>query len=415
MSTLDIKVKIVLIVSLQIFLIVSSFLTLVYIENEWLVLGNSINHAGLNRFLSANVMLDLHNLHSHYTGNDSMSSLNALKDNMELLKNGGYADAVKIKPLPDDLLPYWETTYSDLIAFEKNIDLYNSPGKNTAEGHAEIDLNYENLLKSSDILTSEISMFLQKIDTLLINLQVTLLLINSLVHVLLLKFILRILKKESDEKTKLEKFAIIGKLGASISHDLRNPLTVIKGSVELLKLKKDAPLSELEEKQFTKISKSIDDISYLISDLLNFTKISDQHLQETGLLEIIQSSMDEIKIPENVKIKIPENDSKVKVDKIRIQTVISNLIKNSIDSIDGEGIISIQFTDGFDDVLLTLTDTGSGISSKDLPHIFEPLFTTKIHGTGLGLSNCKRIIEQHRGTIEVLNNPTRFLIRLPKK
>jgi len=410
---LNLKEKIVLIVSLQVLLIISSFLVLVYIEQEWLILGNSINQAGLNRFLSANVMLDLHSSYNHSFG-DRTSSLNSLRENVYLLKYGGTINNEKIKPLPDELMPYWEDVFFDLEILEKNIEEYNSPGGNTVERHAVIDLNYKTLLTSSDILTSKISLFLQKIDTLSINLQMGFLVINSLVHVLLLNFIFGILKKESEEKIKLEKFAIIGKFGASISHDLRNPLTVIKGSIDILKLKKDKPLSELEEKQFAKISQSIDDISYLTNDILDFARMPNLDLQEIGLLEIIKNSIDEIQIPSSIEIKIPKNDSKIKVDRIKIQSVISNLIKNSIDSIDGEGSISIKLTDGLDDVLLTFTDSGSGIPSDVFPHVFEPLFTTKMHGTGLGLSSCRRIIEQHGGTIEVLNNPTRFFIYLPK-
>jgi signal transduction histidine kinase len=408
------KEKVFFIVLIQVILIVTSFLVLVYIESEWLIVGNSINHAGFNRYLSASIMLDLHSSENHYFKDNQSNSIQSLRENILLLKNGGEVDGSKLRPIPDELLPYWNIVYDDFEIFEKNISLYDLPEGKTIERHSEIDLNYNSLLNSSDELTSKFSNFLERVDILLIQLQIILLLVNSTVHVLLVFIIFRILNKASEEKIKLEKFATIGQMGASISHDLRNPLAVIKGSMDILKLKKEKPLSKLEEKQFTKISNSVDDITYLTNDILNFTKTTNLNLQEIGLLKLIQDSMDEISVPDRIEIKIPKNNIKIKVDEIKMKSVISNLIKNAIDSIDGKGAISIEATDGLDDVLLIVTDSGSGIPSEKISHIFEPLFTTKIHGTGLGLANCKRIIEQHGGTIDVLNNPTRFFIHLPK-
>ena len=408
------KEKVASIVLIQIILIVSSFLLLVYIESEWLILGNSINNAGLNRFLSANVMLDIHSIELHYPNDNSLSPLEALRENILLLKNGGTVNEQSIKPIPDELLPYWNNVYVDYENFEKSVSLYLSSEAKSVEHNSELNLKYESLLKSTDMLTSQFTTVLERIDMLLIQLQIILLVVNSTVHVFLIFVIFRILNKESNEKIKLEKFATIGQLGALVAHDIRNPLTVIKGSFDLIRLKRDPPLDEKEKKLFEKISTSIDQIEYRTKDILDFTKTPELNLEETGLLRIINDSLSEISIPNRIKIKIPENDFKIKVDKLKIQSVISNLVKNAIEAIDGDGKIYIKLKDKDRNVFLSVTDSGSGIDSENIDDVFEPLFTRKITGFGLGLTGCKKIIEQHGGKISVSANPTSFLIKLPK-
>ena len=94
--------------------------------------------------------------------------------------------------------------------------------------------------------------------------------------------------------------------------------------------------------------------------------------------------------------------------------VLSNLIKNASQAIEGNGEISIRIIDKKDDVLIEIEDSGLGIPESVLPKIFEPLFTTKQSGTGLGLASCKSIVERHHGVLTVRNNPTVFTIHLPK-
>ena len=184
------KEKVASIVLIQIILIMSSFLLLVYIESEWLILGNSINNAGLNRFLSANVMLDIHSIEIHYPNDNSLSPLEALRENILLLKNGGTVNEQSIKPIPDELLPYWNNVYVDYENFEKSVSLYLSSEAKSVEHNSELNLKYASLLKSSDMLTSQFSAVLERIDMLLIQLQIILLVVNSTVHVFLIFVIL---------------------------------------------------------------------------------------------------------------------------------------------------------------------------------------------------------------------------------
>ena len=278
----------------------------------------------------------------------------------------------------------------------------------------EVDNNGRTLIQSSDVLVSKISSFLVKIDTLLINLQILFILINTIAHVLLVLLIFRILNKHANEKISLEKFVIIGKIGASIAHDLRNPLTAIKGSFEILKIKKHNMDETFERKQYQKIDDSIKKIEYLTKDILDFTKDTELNKEKISFLELIQKTINEFRIPSSIKINLPIHDYKIHVDKIKLQNVISNLIRNSLDEIRENGSITIDLNENNDYVIFTIEDSGKILSEKELPQIFESLYTTKQTGTGLGLMICKKIIEQHGGTITVSVNPTTFTVSLPK-
>ena len=402
-------------VGLQIALIASSFLTLVYLESEWLELGTSIDYAGLNRFLTVNTILETHSLDFNSQVLEKPESLEKLKENLLLIKEGGKKNNNFVKKLPSELEKDWEKTYEDYVNFEKSISIFlTSNPDNRLELQIEVDNNGRILIQSSDILVSEITLFLLKIDAFIINLQIVLLLVNTIVHVLLVLLIFRILNNFANEKISLEKFAIIGKIGANIAHDLRNPLTVIKGSFEILKMKNHNMEKTFEKKQYQKIDDSIKKIEYLTKDILDFAKTKELNKEKISFLELIQEAIDEFKIPSTIKINLPIHDYKIHVDKIKFQNVISNLIKNSLDEICENGNITIDLHENDDNVLFTIEDSGNTLSEKELPQIFEPLYTTKQTGTGLGLMICKKIIEQHGGTINVSVNPTTFTVSLPK-
>ena len=102
-------------------------------------------------------------------------------------------------------------------------------------------------------------------------------------------------------------------------------------------------------------------------------------------------------------------------DHEKILVVFVNIILNAVQSIgQKDGHVLITLTETSSDVLLEIKNSGPDISQKDLEHIFDPLFTTKLEGTGLGLSSCKNIIEQHNGSIKATSGPVVFSIRLPK-
>src|SRR3972149_11151295 len=122
-----------------------------------------------------------------------------------------------------------------------------------------------------------------------------------------------------------------------------------------------------------------------------------------------------IKKSDKIIVNLPKNDVHIVCDPHLLEVVFDNLLFNSVQAIAEKGKVTISISDNKDeDVIIEVQDTGVGISEDDFPKIFDPLFTTKQNGTGLGLASCKSIVEAHRGTITVKTNPTRFFVKLPK-
>lgn len=117
-------------------------------------------------------------------------------------------------------------------------------------------------------------------------------------------------------------------------------------------------------------------------------------------------------MPTTVTIHLPEHDVELQCDAVKIQSVFGNLIGNAIYAMDNRGQIIIKINESITDVKISIIDSGSGIPNYILPHIFEPLFTSKPIGAGLGI--YKNIVEQHHGKIYVTNDPTTFTVELPK-
>jgi len=217
----------------------------------------------------------------------------------------------------------------------------------------------------------------------------------------------------SQEILRQEKMSIIGKIGATIAHDIRNPLTSLIGSLEILKMKKHI-LTEDEKKCYSQIQDSVKRIEYLVSDILDFSQTRDLVKTDSSILKLISKAIEEVKIPSDIKISLPKYDVILRVDEVKITSVLANLLKNSVEAIGDKGTISIGLKDYPREAEIIITDSANALSLDAISKIFEPLYTTKANGTGLGLSSCKNIITQHGGKINVSVNPTTFTITLPK-
>jgi len=208
----------------------------------------------------------------------------------------------------------------------------------------------------------------------------------------------------------------IGKLSARIAHDLRNPLMIIKTAIELMKKKGICEHSDASD-YFSKIDKAITRISHQIEEVLDFVEPKPLCIQRFSILEIIKSSVSKTTKFENLVITLPHKDFFIMCDIKKLEIVFYNLITNAIQAMNNDGKIVIGIVDIGNDILITIEDNGSGIPDDKLPKIFDPLFTTREIGTGLGLPCCKNIVEKHEGIIDVktiLNKGTTFLIKLPK-
>ena len=136
-------------------------------------------------------------------------------------------------------------------------------------------------------------------------------------------------------------------------------------------------------------------------------------METHSIHEILNSTIADISKPEKIKIDTKGPDVKIDCDFEGLKIVLINLITNAIQSIGTEGTIKINIVEKTNFVLIEVEDSGPGIPESNLSTIFDPLFTTKKEGTGLGLVSCKSLIELHNGTISVKNNPTTFTITLP--
>lgn len=211
---------------------------------------------------------------------------------------------------------------------------------------------------------------------------------------------------------KTEKLSVIGILAARLSHDMRNPLSIILVSLENIKMMYCK--NETDMKHFDRIERAMDRITHQIDDVLGFIRKEPMKFEKTKISEIIADSLDSINLPNRIYFEISKNDFEFQCDKKRLSVAIANLLLNAIQGIDGKGTIKIDYTDTKEDIIIKIEDSGKGITSGILDNIFEPLFTTKQQGTGLGLASVKSIIEGHGGTISVKSPPTIFTITLPK-
>jgi signal transduction histidine kinase len=216
----------------------------------------------------------------------------------------------------------------------------------------------------------------------------------------------------SQEIIKSEKLSAIGQLSSRMAHDIRNPLTIIRISLENIKL--NYGVNESQDKSFKKIVRSIDRITHQIDGVLDFVKGHTPLLRTVKFSEIIADSIDSLVIPDDLELITPKNDVTFLVDKRLFTVAMINLILNAIQAVNNKGTIEITIEENKDTVIIQVKDSGIGISSENLDKIFEPLFTTKLSGTGLGLVGVKSIIESHQGKISVTSPPTVFTISLPK-
>lgn len=211
-----------------------------------------------------------------------------------------------------------------------------------------------------------------------------------------------------------ERLQVMGELSARVAHDLRNPLGVIKNAIELMEMSSKKGYDEKMIKRITMIKNASNRMLRQINDVLDFVHTRPLELENYSLVKIIDSAL-KFSVPKNIKISKPKNDVNILCDNKQLEVVFSNLINNAIQAIEGQGELKIRINFNENDVEIEIEDSGTGIPEENKNKIFDPLFTTKSSGTGLGLVSCKNIIEQHNGKISFRNNPTVFTIKLPKK
>ena len=233
------------------------------------------------------------------------------------------------------------------------------------------------------------------------------------------------LEKSAVKLAKGEREQAWREMAKQVAHEIKNPLTPMKLNVQYLKrLYKDIPQEEFEER-LSKISSSlieqIDTLSNIATEFSNFARMPDPILEEVDMLSVIGNCEQLYSDKEEVKINIENvaQNTKVKADKDQMLRVFNNLVKNAIQAIPDQQnskSIVVRVEQNQKNVLITVKDNGIGIKEMDKNRIFEPKFTTKSSGMGLGLAIIKNIIENYNGTITFnseLGNGTEFIVSFP--
>ena len=222
------------------------------------------------------------------------------------------------------------------------------------------------------------------------------------------------IRDKTNKLIQAERLSAIGEISARLAHDLRNPLTVIKGTVEIIKAKNKKIDTEFSSKQIEMMERAVSRMSNQIDEVLDFVKIQTLHATKNSLFETIGLSVTKIKKSADFSINVVGNNVQFVYDADKLEVVFDNVITNAVEAINEKGQIDIRVNDNSNEIVIEIEDSGTGVPEELLTKIFEPLFTTKQRGTGLGLASCKRIIEQHGGSINVKSKPSMFIIKLPK-
>ncbi|MEO5908767.1 MAG: CHASE3 domain-containing protein [Ginsengibacter sp.] len=228
------------------------------------------------------------------------------------------------------------------------------------------------------------------------------------------------LNTELIELRRLEKYVVTGRIARVIAHEVRNPLTNINLACEQLQSEINA--DESTKMLFTMISRNSERINQLVSDLLNTTRVAELTFSEASINKILDETIDlaqdrielnQIKIVKNYASNIPL----ISVDIEKIKIAFLNIIVNAIEAKSENGIIQISTEAKNGNCVVKISDNGKGMAKPEVERLFEPYFTTKEKGNGLGLANSQNIVLGHEGNISVeseYGKGTTFTIILKK-
>jgi len=225
------------------------------------------------------------------------------------------------------------------------------------------------------------------------------------------------LQAAQEELVRKEKLAVLGQLAGGVGHELRNPLGVISNAVYFLKtILSDADATAKEYLDF--ISTEVGNAEKIVTDLLSFPNIKPALKEEVKILDLVREALARYASPQNIQttLNISPDLPPICVDPHQISQVLVNLFLNGYQAMPDGGILTIDAALKKNQVLISVRDTGCGIPPKNIKKIFEPLFTTKLRGIGLGLSLSKNLVEINSGTIEVESEEgkgSRFTISFP--
>jgi len=230
---------------------------------------------------------------------------------------------------------------------------------------------------------------------------------------------------EAQEKlVRQEKLAVLGQLAGSVGHELRNPLGVINNAVYYLKMTQP-DVDEKISKYHAVIEQEVHNAEKIITDLLDFARVKSVDQELIAIPVLVQSVLARFLVPEYITtvLDLPADLQNILVDQRQMEQVLGNLTTNACQAMIEGGTLTIRaqpaaLDDGQPAVRIQVIDTGSGITAENLKKLFEPLFTTKARGIGLGLAVSRKLVEANGGRIDVqseVGKGSTFTVYLPIK
>jgi PAS domain S-box-containing protein len=215
-----------------------------------------------------------------------------------------------------------------------------------------------------------------------------------------------------------ERLAAIGSLAAQVAHDLRNPLTAINTNLFYIKNVLPQDLGGKIESSIESIEGAVEHSSKIIDDLLQYSRATDLKSERLDLGAVLEQFSAGMELPSTVKLVLDlEAGAFVNGDLAKLKRVFQNLTSNAVEAMPSGGSLSLSVRAHGDKVVAEVADTGVGMDSATLRQLFNPFFTTKSKGLGLGLPICQRLVEAHGGEISVRSEEgkgTTVVLTLPR-
>ena len=210
------------------------------------------------------------------------------------------------------------------------------------------------------------------------------------------------LRETQAQLIRKEKLAALGQLSGGVAHEIRNPLGVIKNSVYYLKMTSDK-LDEDARECVDDIEREVETANRIVSELLDFTRDPPSHPEGFALSKALANAIRAARIPNGVCLVVASIDDSVQLlaDQGQVERVLTNLIRNAWQAMSGIGELTIQYSIKDNQAVIEVRDTGVGIKPENLTNVFEPLFTTKAKGIGLGLAVSRRYAQRNGGSLTV--------------
>lgn len=210
------------------------------------------------------------------------------------------------------------------------------------------------------------------------------------------------LKEIQEQLVRKEKLALLGQLAGGVGHELRNPLSVINNAIYYLKF----IIPDADEKvteYLDLIESEVGTAEKIVSDLMDFSRTKPVEREQISISQLVIPVLEKLPPPEGILVStdLPPDISCVFVDPGQICQILNNLVSNAYQAMPEGGNLYINAFQKQDEIFLKIIDTGCGISEDLMKKIFEPLFTTKKRGIGLGLSITKNLVEANGGRIEI--------------